>query len=184
MKKIIPWLILANLAAIPLWVILIVTAPNCDETKRPICKDQPATTSKVSSAEIILPPTSNEIEAALNKFRTSKELPKFNTKVPALDKAAQARADMLCRTDTWSHDGDWDVLSKYYSFSYAGENLYYGSLRKDQVSDAIKTWADSPTHLENMVASYSQVGVGVKSCPAYQGDNSAVIITNYFGVPR
>lgn len=140
--------------------------------------------SDSSSSRIILPPTSSQIEAALNEFRAEKELTQFNTEVPALDQAAQARAEGMCKENDWSHAKDWVTLDKYYSYSYAGENLYYGSLREDQVSDAIKTWAASPTHLENMVKEYTQVGIGVKSCPGFQGDSSAVIITNYFGVPR
>lgn len=140
--------------------------------------------SGASSANVILPPTSNQVETALNKFRTEKGLAKFNTEVPLLDRAAQARAEGMCAENDWSHAKDWAVLDQYYSYNYAGENLYYGSLREDQVSDAIKTWAASPTHLENMVKNYTQVGIGIKSCPGFQGDSSAVIITNYFGVPR
>lgn len=149
-----------------------------------IPKDVRELTSYSSSTNIILPPTSDQVETALNKFRTSKQLAAFNTDVPALDKAAQSRAEGMCKENDWSHTKDWTILDQYYSYNYAGENLYYGSLREDQVSDAIKTWAASPTHLENMVKGYTQVGIGVKSCPGFQGDASAVIITNYFGVPR
>lgn len=141
-------------------------------------------TSSASSSEIVLPPNSDQIEARLNEFRKQKGLAVFNTEVPALDKAAQARADDMCATNDWSHAKDWQVLDQYYSYSYAGENLYYGSLQKNQVSDAITTWANSPSHLENMVADYAQVGIGVKACPGFQGSDDAVIITNYFGVPR
>lgn len=140
--------------------------------------------SDSSSSSIILPPTSNQVETALNKFRAEKGLAQFNAEVPALDKAAQARAKGMCEANDWSHDLDWQVLDQYYSYSYAGENLYYGSLRKNQVVDAITTWANSPTHLENMVSDYTQVGIGVKYCPGFQGDAHAIIITNYFGVPR
>lgn len=140
--------------------------------------------SDASSSEIILPPTSNEVEAKLNEFREQKGLPPFNTEVPALDKAAQARADQMCAENDWSHAKGWQVLDQYYPYSYAGENLFYGSLQKNQVDSAITTWANSPSHLENMVADYAQVGIGVKYCPGFQDRDSAIIITNYFGVPR
>lgn len=171
-----------------LFAVWQYTAP-CDtlQTFMPYAASQNRCVEQVdeaSSSNIVSPPTSNQVEAALNKFRTEKGLAKFNTEVPALDKAAQARAEGMCKTNDWSHNLDWQVLDQYYSYTYAGENLYYGSLRKDQTADAITTWAHSPSHLENMVADYTQVGIGVKSCPGFQGDAQAVIITNYFGVPR
>lgn len=141
--------------------------------------------SQTSSASVVLPPSSNQIEAALNEFRQSRGLAPFNSEVPALDEAAQARAEQMCTEDDWSHAKDWEVLDKYYAYTYAGENLYYGSLRKDQASESVTTWANSPTHLENMTDPYyTQIGVGVKYCPGFQGSPNSVIITNYFGVPR
>lgn len=145
-------------------------------------KEEP--TAVVQPVKVISPPTSNEVEAALNQWRVENNLAAFNSEVPALDEAAQARAEGMCAENDWSHNRDWEVLDKYYSYSYAGENLYYGSLSEDQASDAIKAWASSPTHLENMMRGYTQIGIGVKSCPGFQNRPTAVIITNYFGVPR
>lgn len=140
--------------------------------------------SDASSSEIILPPTSNEVEAAINDWRASEGLARFNSDVPVLDQAAQARAEGMCKENDWSHAKDWAVLDQYYTYSYAGENLYYGSLQPHQDDDAVKTWVASPSHLANLKADYSQIGIGVKACPGFQGNDDAVIITNYFGVPR
>ena len=140
--------------------------------------------SEASSVSKLLPPTSNEVETAINEWRVDQGLAAFNSEVPALDKAAQARAEGMCAENDWSHAKDWQVLDQYYTYSYAGENLYYGNLQPNQDDDAVKTWAASPSHLTNLQADYSQIGIGVKSCPGFQGNDTAVIITNYFGVPR
>ena len=145
-------------------------------------KEQP--TAVAQPVKVIVPPTSNEVEASINKWRVENNLAAFNSEVPALDAAAQFRAEQMCAENDWSHAKDWQVLDQYYTYSYAGENLYYGNLQQNQDDDAVKTWVASPSHLANLTADYSQIGIGVKACPGFQGNDNAVIITNYFGVPR
>lgn len=145
---------------------------------------EPTGTSDTSSASIILPPTSSQVEAEINKFRASKGLALFDIEVPALDQAAQARAEQMCSNNDWSHDKAWQSLDPYYAYSYSGENLYYGYLQKNQAANSVRDWVASPSHLANLVGNYSQIGIGVKSCPGFQNESTAVIITNYFGVPR
>lgn len=178
MKKAIIWLsalgfvmLLATIGAYLIAFTMIVSYKN-----EPTVTAQPA--------KVILPPTSNEVEAAINKWRVENSLAAFNSEVPALDQAAQARAEGMCAENDWSHNRDWEVLDKYYAYSYAGENLYYGGLKENQPHDAVTTWVNSPTHLENLQKSYTEIGIGVKLCPNYQGNHNVVIITNYFGVPR
>lgn len=127
---------------------------------------------------------SSDVEANINQLREDKGLPTFKSNVTALDQAAQARAESMCATNNWSHQGDWAMLDKYYAYSYAGENLYFGPLQKNQAAEAVHDWSMSPTHLKNLLSEYTEIGVGVKSCPGFQGNKTAVIITNYFGVPR
>lgn len=145
-------------------------------------KEQP--TAVAQPVKVIVPPTANEVEASINKWRVDNNLAAFNSEVPALDAAAQFRAEQMCAENDWSHNRDWEVLNKYYVYQWAGENLYYGSLMENQSADAITTWANSPTHLENMQKAYTQIGIGVKLCPTFQGRSNIVIVTNYFGVPR
>lgn len=178
MKKAIIWLSVLS------FVMLLVTigAYLIAFTMVISYKNELATT--VQPAKVILPPTSSEVEAAINQWRVDQGLAAFNSEVPALDEAAQARAEGMCAENDWSHNRDWEVLDKYYAYSYAGENLYYGGLRENQPTDAVITWVHSPTHLENLQKSYTEIGIGVKLCPTYQGRSNVVIITNYFGVPR
>lgn len=141
-------------------------------------------TTQLLQSKIIVLPRATEVETEINKLRTDKGLATFNSDVAALDVAAQARAEGMCADNNWSHKGDWAVLDKYYAYSRAGENLYFGSLQDNQAADAIHSWSLSPSHLQTLMSTYTEIGVGVKSCPGFQGNPTAVIITNYFGVPR
>lgn len=187
--KIIGWsIVVAALAGIAVFVIVmaawvnnIINAPDCDGSKQSVCRVVPVAEQK---PEVILPPTAEDIEAKLNEFRVAKGLSALNSNVAALDEAARVRADGMCATNDWSHANDWAVLAPYYSYAYAGENLYFGFLQKDQASVAIRDWSNSPSHLENMVGNYTEVGMAVKACPGFQNEPTAIIVTNYFGVPR
>lgn len=137
-----------------------------------------------SSSQTIALPLANDIEAGINNYRISQGLAALNSEVPALDHAAQIRAEQMCAENDWSHTKDWEILAPNYSYAYAGENLYYGFLQKDQAAVAVKSWVASPTHQHNMVDNYNEMGVGVKACPGFQNEPTAVIVTNYFGVPR
>lgn len=140
--------------------------------------------SATSSASTIALPLATDIEAGINQYRISQGVPALNSEVPALDQAAAARAEQMCADNDWSHARDWEILQPYYAFAYAGENLYYGWLQKDQAVVAVQAWINSPTHQKNMVDNYNEMGVAVKSCPGFQGEPNSVIVTNYFGVPR
>lgn len=125
----------------------------------------------------------SQIEDKLNQYRTAHGLNPLADN-PTLDIAAQARAEELCTNGEFNHNLDWTILRQYYTYQSAGENLYYGGLRSHQENDIVDSWIASPEHLANIVGDYSEFGVGVKACPGYQGASDAVIVTNYFGVPR
>ncbi len=145
---------------------------------------EPTGISDTSSTNVIALPLATDIEAGINQYRISQGLGAPNSEVPALDQAAQIRADQMCAENDWSHNKDWEILTPYYNYAYAGENLYYGFLQKNQDDHAVNAWINSPTHQANMVDNYNEMGVAVKSCPGFQGEPTAVIVTNYFGVPR
>lgn len=76
-----------------------------------------------------------------------------------LTKIAQYRADELCGTKTFTHNG-W---TKYPSnFSYRGENLYKGN---EDIVGINKRFLDSPAHRNIMLSSkYKYVGIATSSC--------------------
>lgn len=137
-----------------------------------------------TSSRIIPLPLATDIEAGINQYRTSQGLPVLNSEVAALDQAAAARAEQMCAANDWSHARDWEILAPHYAWAYAGENLYYGYSQENQAAVAVQAWINSPTHHANMVGNYSEMGIAVKACPGFQNEPTAVIVTNYFGVPR
>lgn len=177
MKKILLAVVtLSALVSVLFWMCIVSIAfHQIPESSQVIQDSKPKPITVVSS---------ETVEAKINEWRAANGLPVFNTQVPALDIAAQVRADDMCATNDWSHAKDWAILDQYYAYTLAGENLYYGGLQENQANDAVVTWANSPSHLENLMKGYTQIGIGVKSCPMFQGRSNVVIITNYFGVPR
>lgn len=170
-------ILIATVAAVIIGglVGLIIAAANASEQDA---------FGEVSSTKIVKPPTSNEVEAELNKFRAERGLPALYTDSAILDKAAQIRAESMCADNDWSHNKAWEVLDKHYDYAFASENLYFNSLQEGQATHSIKEWSESPGHLGSMLKDHKEIGVGVKYCPGFQGNQTAVIITNYFGVPR
>jgi len=181
MKKIIIWLTAIGFMLIVLTIGAYSVVFNLlAEYNQPTAQ----ATQVVQPKQIPLP-LATDIEAGINQYRISQGVAPLNSEVPSLDQAAQSRADQMCAENDWSHNKGWELLSPYYNYSYAGENLYYGYLQKDQAADAVADWIASPTHRANMVDSeYIEMGVAVKACPGFQGEPTAVIVTNYFGVPR
>lgn len=132
---------------------------------------------------VIQLPDANEIEARVNAYRSEKGA-SILTDSQVLSDAAQARAEQMCYDNDWSHDKAWEILDPRYRYTYASENLYFDYLSEDLARLAIEGWASSDGHRENMLKDHQEIGVGVKSCPGFQGYDTAVIITNYFGVPQ
>lgn len=137
--------------------------------------------TKPIEAQVVTP---EKVETALNEWRVDHGLPTFKTDNPALDEAAQVRAETMCAANDWSHDKAWQVLDQYYSYTFASENLHFSHLRVDQADAAIYGWEHSPGHLKTMQADHKEASIGVKYCPGYQGLSTAVLIVNYFGNPR
>jgi hypothetical protein len=140
--------------------------------------------SHTSTVPKIIPlPDPNEIEVRVNAYRTENGAAVL-TDSEILSQAAQARAEQMCADNDWSHDKAWEILDPRYSYTYASENLFFDYLKEDFARLAIEGWASSDGHRENMLKDHREIGVGVKSCPGFQGYDTAVIVTNYFGVPR
>lgn len=74
-----------------------------------------------------------------------------------LTQRAQARAELLCERQQWSHNG-WTDSFEGLSYQMAGENLAKG-FQSDV--DAFNGLMASPTHRENILRhEYKEVGIG------------------------
>lgn len=170
--------ILIGLAA--LWVICAIWFLASTFASKPTEVDPTKNSTQVQAISL---PDASEVENRINAFRSEKGLSQLADS-PALDQAAAARADGMCATNDWSHAQDWATLAPYYKYSYAGENLYFGYLQKEQAAAAVRDWLNSPTHRANIEGNYTEFGIAVKKCPGFQNEPTAIIITNYFGVPQ
>lgn len=125
------------------------------------------------------PITSGAVEAAINGYRVQNGLLALSDN-SLLDASAKSRADYLCQSNNWSHDGWTDSIT--YIYQSAGENLAEGF--KD-VPTLMSGWVHSPEHLVNIVNPKWQVqGVGVTVCPHYQNQVNQIIVVNHFAQPR
>lgn len=165
-------------------ILLIVTVGAYGTAVQQISEYNSPTIQAAEKPKVIPLPLATDIEAGINQYRASQGRSILNSEVVALDQAAQARAEQMCTANDWSHNQDWIILAPYYTYAYAGENLYYGFLQDNQATVAVQAWIASPTHQENMVDNYNEMGIAVKACPGFQNEPTAVIITNYFGVPQ
>lgn len=103
-----------------------------------------------------------EVAYLVNQQRIANGLGELKM-VPALNSAAQKRADEI--VETFDHnrpDGTkcFTVLAEYgLTYSYAGENIAYGYIDPDDVMDG---WMNSEGHRKNILNSnYQYIGVGV-----------------------
>lgn len=116
-----------------------------------------------------------EITNLINQIRQDNGLNQLQSNSGLL-KSAQERADYLCTTNAWSHDGWLEVVSQYYNWGYAGENLARNFLTN---KGTVNGWVNSPSHYQNIVEPrFTETGVAVSLCA---GKNYVV---QHFGVPK
>lgn len=120
--------------------------------------------------------TSESVKTRVNLTRTQNKAAPL-TSNNLLDDSANARAEYLCKSNTWEH-GDW-ANSFTYDYVKAGENLAHGFLTSQETVDG---WVNSPTHFDNMIdTAFTEQGIGIKYCNNYQGRAHSVIVVNHFG---
>lgn len=137
-------------------------------------KSLPSDIKSASAVEVVEPidTLSSKLNKAVNKIRLDNSLEPLTIN-SELTKSAQYRADELCRTGNWSHDG-WEN-SITYSYHKVGENLAKGYRTN---SDMVQAWVDSPKHYENIVDDYSDTGFGFNEC------NGKKYVVQHFGNPK
>jgi uncharacterized protein YkwD len=105
-----------------------------------------------------------------------------------LDRSARAKSDDILRCDSFSHEACGR------SFTYwmqrvgyiparcwrAGENIAWGTGSLGSVRSIFRSWIHSPEHRENILGSYSQIGVGLE-IGRLQGRDDVHVWTQHFG---
>lgn len=124
----------------------------------------------------------SEVEKGVNRVRVQRGLGELSSN-SLLRESAQARADKLCATNTWSHDGWTDSLT--YGYVYAGENLEYASVVTSDSRTVVDAWVNSPTHYAVMTTpAFTEQGIGITRCAHYQGEDNTYVIVNHFREPQ
>lgn len=103
-----------------------------------------------------------------------------------LDSSAQAKANDMAAKNYWAHvspDGTqpWYFFSQAgYNYLRAGENLAYGFSTSQGTVDG---WMNSPSHRENVLGDYTDVGFGFIDVPDYQNSGNETIVVAHYGAP-
>jgi uncharacterized protein YkwD len=104
-----------------------------------------------------------------------------------LNNSAQMKAEDMAAKDYWAHvapDGTqpWYFFEQAgYSYIRAGENLAYGFSSSQATVDG---WMNSPSHRENVLGDYVDVGFGFVNVPDYQSSGNQTIVVAHYGTPQ
>ena len=120
--------------------------------------EQPEITPAVQTPEICQDNEACELFELTNSHRHSEGLPKLAYSKDA-ESVAKSRANHLCETNTFTHDGWVDFLN--IDYIKAGENLAKGFPSQSEAFNALKA---SPTHLANIEGDWDSLGVYTEPC--------------------
>lgn len=122
-----------------------------------------------------------DLHSGTNSNRQANGLPSL-TLDGTLNNSAQMKAQHMVDNDYWAHiapDGTqpWYFFSQAgYNYRNAGENLAYGFSTS---SATIQGWMNSPSHRDNILGDYKDVGFGIVNGANYQGGNNTVVVAHY-----
>lgn len=123
----------------------------------------------------------SDLLTATNQSRTSNSLPPLRLDAK-LNSSAQAKANDMVTNNYWSHVSPTGVQPWYwfqqsgYVYLTAGENLAYGFNTGNEVNQA---WMNSPTHHDNIVGDYADVGFGIANGANFQGGEYTIVVAHY-----
>jgi len=152
--------------------------------------DQPERTATASV--LIAPPT-----ACPNQIGLSKPVTNFAranaglgelADAEELDASAEGKAEDVLRCDSFSHFACgreftyWIRTAGYIGEGcwHAGENLAWGAGEYGSVRAIFRAWMSSPTHRQNILGDYSQVGISLET-GELEGHSAAHVWAAHFG---
>lgn len=123
----------------------------------------------------------NDLLTSANASRSANGLPvlRLNSQ---LNSSAQAKAAHMITNNYWAHtapDGTepWYFFNQAgYVYTRAGENLAYGFNTGSEVNTG---WMNSPTHRDNILGDYAEIGFGIANGATYQGGENTVVVAHY-----
>ncbi len=121
-----------------------------------------------------------QIIAEHNRIRSEAKLPKLTVSTK-LQAAAERHARDMAAQGKMSHTGSDDtapadrIKAAGYRFRRCGENVAVGQFSVERL---MKGWMDSPTHKDNILGSFSQIGA---ACATAENGKRYWCVT--FGLP-
>lgn len=100
----------------------------------------------------------SEVHCLTNQHRQDNQMHLLHYS-PQAEQIAKKRAEHLCTTNTWTHDGWVDFLDIEYR--KAGENLTHYFNAPDK---AVKGLLSSPLHKKNIEGDWDSMGVWTEPC--------------------
>ena len=105
-----------------------------------------------------------------------------------LDTSAEGKAEDVLRCDSFSHFACgreftyWIRAAGYIGEGcwHAGENLAWGAGEYGTVRSIFRAWMSSPTHRQNILGDYSQVGISLET-GELEGHSAAHVWAAHFG---
>lgn len=135
---------------------------------------------------VSLPLALQELLVATNQQRSEHNLPALTMNTLLNESAARKCEDMAAR-NYWDHNTPegvepWEFIQAAgYQYSKAGENLAYGFLDEEAV---VTGWMESPTHRDNLLGAYQEVGFAVCVSEDYQNEGRQQIVVQHLGMPQ
>lgn len=122
-----------------------------------------------------------------NYARTQMGMGDLGTAVD-LDRSATDKSADILRCDSFSHFACgreftyWMARVGYIPARCwrAGENIAWGAGESGDVRSIFTAWVHSPEHLDNILGSYSQIGVGLQT-GSFDGRSDVSVWTQHFG---
>jgi uncharacterized protein YkwD len=112
------------------------------------------------------------------------------TRVAALDRAAGAKSADMLRCDQFDHEACGREFTHWFEqvgyggrCTALGENIAWGTGSLGSVRKIFSAWIHSPGHRENILGSYTDLGVGLR-VGNLEGGSGAHVWTQEFGSRR
>jgi uncharacterized protein YkwD len=107
---------------------------------------------------------------------------------PSLDRSASEKSGDILRCNSFSHSACgrdftyWMDRTGYLDARCwrAGENLAWGTSDLGTVREIFKAWLQSPAHRDNILGSFTQIGIGLQ-VGGLAGRSNAHVWTQHFG---
>lgn len=117
-------------------------------------------------------PSPSEVEGKIlklvNQYRKEHDLPALAASETIAKQARQHSLHMATGETSFGHDGfreRVEVIRETIEARAWGENVAWNRAARDPAETAMRSWLNSPSHLENIEGDFTLTGIGVVQAP-------------------